>query len=564
MTRKTPVPPEAFADQFDALPAAGDRVRLVGLDYAMRLQNGRQGAASRRLLLVEARRPDAEDEIAVAESAVRRESVAAFALQSAVGKAETPIPPRQDGLYILHGRVVGADGGPAPELTVSAITADGRVVKFTCTDANGAFRLDIAAPKPGEDAPLPDAVFLQVSDADQAVLYRGKEAFEPQSGEIVYREIRLGGAPRKPCPPPPEGAEMPNLIGLTEARATAVITGRGLVLAKRSTQPDPERVGLVISQEPQAGAPIQPGDNVAIVVGVAEPSDTVEVPSLIRLTEEEARKTLKTSGLVAGEVGTAVGAPVGRVIEQKPQAGAAVQPGSAVDFVVAVAPPVDLVEVPDLVGMKLEEARGQIAETSLALGRVELRDDDRVGIVLAQEPSANTKVAKETQVSLVVGRETTSEKTRVPQLKGESLESAAKLLDDARLKLGKVSGDRTGQIASQSPAAGDSAAVGTPVAVTMGKRTTGGGDTRSGDLLGRLGDNLARTQGFESLGVQPLAIVTRLREIGATSPEKLEAVLAGDNAAIRDAFGLGNLNKARSFRRIAREALEAAQRDADG
>ncbi|MGH6902837.1 MAG: hypothetical protein ACREIR_08870, partial [Geminicoccaceae bacterium] len=64
MTRKTPVEPEALAGELEQIPAAADRVRLVGLDHAARVQKGRLGAAERRLALLRARRPD--DAVAIA------------------------------------------------------------------------------------------------------------------------------------------------------------------------------------------------------------------------------------------------------------------------------------------------------------------------------------------------------------------------------------------------------------------------------------------------------------------------------------------------------------------
>ena len=145
------------------------------------------------------------------------------------------------------------EGAPADQLTVSAIEGDGSVRRFTCTDAKGYFRMDL--PVQGDDSAA-KAVYLQVSDADQAVLYRGDEAMTPAPGGVVYREFRLSGERLEPCPIPPDRATRPHLLDRPEAEAVAILGRLGLKVGQRLTQRAPDRVGLVISQEPAAGAPI--------------------------------------------------------------------------------------------------------------------------------------------------------------------------------------------------------------------------------------------------------------------------------------------------------------------
>ena len=60
-------------------------------------------------------------------------------------------------------------------LVVSAIGSGGRAIVFTCTDSNGAFRLDAPADPIGNETR--QFVTLLVSDSWQAILYRGTEVF---------------------------------------------------------------------------------------------------------------------------------------------------------------------------------------------------------------------------------------------------------------------------------------------------------------------------------------------------------------------------------------------------
>ena len=97
--------------------------------------------------------------------------------------------------------------------------------RFTCTDASGYFRMDL--PVQGGDT-AQKALFLQVSDADQAVLYRGDEAMTPAPGGVVYREIRLSGDRLEEPSDPPDRATMPHLLDRPEVEAVAILGRLGL------------------------------------------------------------------------------------------------------------------------------------------------------------------------------------------------------------------------------------------------------------------------------------------------------------------------------------------------
>src|SRR4051794_34129646 len=206
-TSTPPVDSETFAAELVDLPLAADRLRLVGADHAARLPQARLGAATRHLALVQGRRPDDTATIAQLEATVAAETQAQQSYAAAVDIAETEIPARTSGQFVLHGRVLDLNGDPAPKLAVAAIGADGKVRRSTCTDDGGYFRMDLPVTK---DDPGP--VFLQVSDAQRAVLYRGSEAIPPTDGDVAYRLIQLSGDRHEPCPPPPDQATMPDLL----------------------------------------------------------------------------------------------------------------------------------------------------------------------------------------------------------------------------------------------------------------------------------------------------------------------------------------------------------------
>lgn len=541
MTRKTAVEPEALAEQLAQVPAATDRLRLAGLDHAARLQTGRLGATERRLALMRARRPDDTVGVARIEAALQAEQRVTRAYQAGVQRAEIEAPKRDQALFVLHGRVFDQQGAPAEQLTVSAIDAEGGVRRFTCTDAGGYFRMDL----PANDASL-KALFLQVSDADQAVLYRGDEALSPAPGGIVYREIRLSGARLEPCPIPPDRATMPHLLDRPEAEAIAILGRLGLKMGQRLTQRAPDRVGLVISQEPAAGTPITPTTSVTLVIGTVEQGDTVAVPNIVGQTVPEADGLLQDVGLSLGRRSEKTGAPVGTVLDQSPAAGTRVSPGTAVNVVVAVAPPDERVVVPEVIGTFLQEAEVILKDAGLQVGRVSFRDDDRVDRVLEQTPKAGERVAKETAVDLVVGRARAVEQVKVPDVLGQTLRGAAEILEATRLKVGQVTGSQDGRVREQKPQAGTEVQVGTPVDLRL---------SVSPGFADRLARNIAADNGFVALEIDPDQLRERLVATGVTTPAAAQRVVEMDNQQLQQTFGLRNLAHARSFRRIVRTAL---------
>jgi serine/threonine-protein kinase len=89
---------------------------------------------------------------------------------------------------------------------------------------------------------------------------------------------------------------------------------------------------------PAAGNTVSPGTNVMLTVSRGAP--TITVPSVLELTQVDARTRLELEGLVLGTVTrrrTAEAAP-GTVVAQRPAAGTLAAPGTVVDIVVARSP----------------------------------------------------------------------------------------------------------------------------------------------------------------------------------------------------------------------------------
>jgi eukaryotic-like serine/threonine-protein kinase len=71
--------------------------------------------------------------------------------------------------------------------------------------------------------------------------------------------------------------DVPDVVGMSEERASARLTGAGLTVARQErTVTDPAQDGVVIEQRPGAGIEVDQGHQVVIVVGVLKQDDTLE------------------------------------------------------------------------------------------------------------------------------------------------------------------------------------------------------------------------------------------------------------------------------------------------
>jgi serine/threonine-protein kinase len=75
----------------------------------------------------------------------------------------------------------------------------------------------------------------------------------------------------------PRPIDAPNLTGLNEAQARALVEDLGLTLnVSNATEPvvDPDQDGLVVSQFPEVGTTVYPGDVITVTLGEYEPPPT--------------------------------------------------------------------------------------------------------------------------------------------------------------------------------------------------------------------------------------------------------------------------------------------------
>ncbi len=168
---------------------------------------------------------------------------------------------------------------------------------------------------------------ISVSDEDGNILSAGDQV--PQ-GSTVILSVSTGE----------EGSEVPDVTGLSKAEARVKLETSGFNVAETEAVSDSVQAGNVISQNPAGGLQAEEGSTVSLVISTGAEKATKTVPTLVGLTEIEAKAALAAADISFGEV-MEENSPVvaaGVVISQSPEAGATVSDTTSVSFTVSKGP----------------------------------------------------------------------------------------------------------------------------------------------------------------------------------------------------------------------------------
>jgi beta-lactam-binding protein with PASTA domain len=196
---------------------------------------------------------------------------------------------------------------------------------------------------------------------------------------------------------------VPDVVGESRADAEATLVDADLRVGKVTEQASSEKPGTVIATVPEAGAEIEAGGAVNLVVAV----NLVEVPAVIGKPAREAADMLKSRGL-----GFAIkrkgNGPPGIVLDQNPRAGVQVAPNDSVDLFVPEA------LIPNLIGQPLAKAIDVLRSRGMRLGNITVIDSTGAvvpgaargslvsGLVVKQNPPPDRPASAQQVVDLVV------------------------------------------------------------------------------------------------------------------------------------------------------------------
>ena len=161
----------------------------------------------------------------------------------------------------------------------------------------------------------------------------------------------------------------------------------------------------------------------------------VRMPTVVGKTVEDARNALTDLGLKSEvEYEESDDIKAGEVISTDVAEGTEIEEGTVVKLTASAGP--EGIPVPSVVNMDYDEANARLTQLGFAVTRVEgYSDEVDSGVVMSQVPSAETEVAKGTNITVTVSLG--KEKIWVPNLLGYSEEEGIAIALDAGLQIGE-------------------------------------------------------------------------------------------------------------------------------
>ena len=199
--------------------------------------------------------------------------------------------------------------------------------------------------------------------------------------------------------------ECPNFVGqsLEEIQANPEYAELNINPVSYDTNND-YAAGQVYKQEPDPGRSIKTRSTIKVWVSTGKKSMTV--PDVYGLDSATAISNLRNQGLVVSQVEVEdEDTAEDRVVRTVPARGETIEEGGEVTIYVSTGPPVTYVDLPNVVGMNVDEAKQYLLQQGLTIGSTTMVDSDSpVNIVVSQSPdtSSRKQVAEGSAVNLQV------------------------------------------------------------------------------------------------------------------------------------------------------------------
>jgi eukaryotic-like serine/threonine-protein kinase len=151
---------------------------------------------------------------------------------------------------------------------------------------------------------------------------------------------------------------------------------------------------IVLTQYPPAGAKVKEGRKIYVTI-TALNAPQIKMPALTGLSQRNAESFLKSYGLLMGQITYRDDLAENIVLEQlyqgkKIEANALIPKGSKIDLVIGNGLGNTELDVPDVLGKTLEEAKALIVGSDLQVGLIQYDPEstEAPGTIIRQNPSA--------------------------------------------------------------------------------------------------------------------------------------------------------------------------------
>ncbi len=291
-----------------------------------------------------------------------------------------------------------------------------------------------------------------------AVLLLGAAGY---AGYYVYTKIehKLSSGP----------VAVDNYKGIVESLAYKKALANSLQPRVRRVPSNKVAIGIVFGQDPDAGARVEKGTVLTLIVSTGK--EKVEVPDVKQKTLTEAVVLLTQAGLKYHSVEVASSQDPGTVTGQAPAAGTRVVKGT--DVRINVSKGLPPVPVPNVIGQSEADAAAAIRSAGFNVGSTQLQDSDQdAGTVISTEPSVGSLLQRGSSVSLVVSKG--PQVAPVPDVTGFGVATATGTLRNAGFKpqvnhIDVLDQAQDSIVVTQTPEANTQAPLGTVVTIDVGQ-----------------------------------------------------------------------------------------------
>jgi len=234
---------------------------------------------------------------------------------------------------------------------------------------------------------------------------------------------------------------VPAVVGQPVAEAVRELGQGGYAAAVENRASSDGTLGTVLSQAPEAGTKLDRGEPVTIVV--ARGPGRSQVPRVVGLSAARALERLQAEGLKGRTVKVASRRPRDQVLKQSPAPGTELKKDSVVVLTTSKGPRTGA--VPSVVGITEASARSTLEGLGYKVAVTRAQSSQPRGLVVSQKPTAGTRAAKGTVVTINVSQGSTTTTTpttptrppgtRVPNVVGLAQRVAVARLQSAGFRV---------------------------------------------------------------------------------------------------------------------------------
>ena len=202
----------------------------------------------------------------------------------------------------------------------------------------------------------------------------------------------------------PDDGRIPRVVGMTFEAAAAALDKAGFRALKGDTRfHNATAEGMVLEQDPPAGSVQKRGAEVTLAVSAGQASATV--PDVVGSSQQQAQIAIENAGFIFGSVSQQMSdKPRGAVVGSNPPAGTNLDLPATISITLSQGPAT--VQIPDLTGRTLADARSTLEQLGLRLGPTSTDTSSLMteNTVLGQAPAPGSTVSAGASVNLRLSR----------------------------------------------------------------------------------------------------------------------------------------------------------------